>query len=112
MYKYQGVKARSYAGAKVSIFQVPRLFAPTLLPSVLTLDPQKYIVFKSVGLLLVHEPKTLCFTGQYVAKTWHHVIASLLRSLSQLVENAQLLVVPDYQSFFRFMNLVYHWTTT
>ena len=65
-----------------------------------------------MGLLLVHEPKTLCFTGQYVAKTWHHVIASLLRSLSQLVENAQLLVVPDYQSFFRFMNLVYHWTTT
>ena len=105
---------RSYAGAKVYIFQVPRLFATTLLLSVFTQDPEEYIYFKYVGLLQVHEPKTskLSFIGQHIAKTWHSVIASLLRSLSHFVENAQPLVVPDYQSFFRFMNLVYLWTTT
>ena len=67
--------------------------------------------FKSVGLILVHELKILCFTGHNVAETWHHVIASLLQSLSQFVENAQLLV-PDCQRLLRFMNLVYLWTTT
>ena len=55
-----------------------------------------------------------CLTNHVIANIWHHVIASLLRSLStsQFLENAQLLVVPHYQSFLRFMNLVYLWTTT
>ena len=74
--------------------------------------PLKVYIFKSVELIQVHEPQTLCFTGQNVARTWHNVIASLLRSLSQFLENAQLLPVPGYPSFLRFMNLVYLWTTT
>ena len=94
-------KTYAYAVAKFSIFQLTTAVSNHSAASSVHIRPLKYILFfNSVGVVLVPEPQTLCFTYQNVAKGWHDVIASLFRSLSHFLENAQPLLAPGYQSFF------------
>ena len=94
-------ESKIYAVAKVSIFQVPQAVCNHSTASSVHPRPLKVYMFQLCETLYVqvHEPQTFCLTRQNVAKTWHDVIASLLRSLSQFLENAQLLVVTDFQRF-------------
>ena len=62
---------------KFTFFKYHGCFQPLYCFQCSPKTPKSIIFFKSVGPLIVHEPKTLSFTGQNIAKTWHNVIASL-----------------------------------